>query len=761
MLLSRIFFLTIFLTITFNSKAEIIEKINILGLDNVSRGTVLNYLAIETGDDISKDVLSKSYNSLRATELFSEIKLKFLEGTLSIEVVENPTIKYFDIKGYKEDAVLSEKIIDDIKKNFNLSTGQIYVEKNLNDLLLQLKNLYQSNAYFKSVITENSKIDDKNRIGIEILIDEKERSLIGSFKISGNNYYDNDDLIDLFGMGEADFFIVNYFTEHDHFDNMKFKAGLESLVNKYVSDGFLDVKILKSDVSLNKLSEKLDIDIHISEGNRYKVGNISFTGKKLNFTDKKLKEYLSVMPGDDFKRSKIINGIKLIERRYQNNGYAYVKVDSSVKKVSNNLLDIEISVEPNYLVYLSRIDITGNNRTQDNVIRRNILINEGGLYSIDEIEESIRKIKALGYFSKVEYDLKQRVSDKDKADLFITVEETKTGEFTIGLSHSNATGPSVNLGVSQSNILGTGNTLNATMSNSSAVKELSFYFKNPYFNNYGHSISYGFFDKTLDASNIDASSYTIDESGIVLGYGVPLSNNSDIFAETRFASVDLTCGDDLRTLYEVSDCSNNKDLDIPFSVVFKSSSLNDSFFPTSGSANSVSSSISLPLSDYKYFKFGASHKSYYPVLDKQTFKFSSRFNYGSGYGGENLPFFKRYYEGGASSIRGFDFNSIGAQYANGKPKGSELTLISSVGVATPTDVIGLDNDNIRLIAFIDAGLVAEKAQNFNLNDFRSSAGLQLSWLTPIGPIGLYLAKPIVQKTNDSTESFSFDLGTTF
>ena len=762
MLLKKIFFFHIFFILfVFNVYAENIEKINISGLSSVSRGTVLAYLPFETGEKYSKVLLQTSKKNLTASNLFSNIEISFLNGEIDIKLTENPTIKWFDIKGYKEDKVLNESIISEIRQNFKLGLGKIFIERNFDSFLINLKKLYQDNAFYESKIKVKTSQDAQNRIGIEINIDEGEQALIGKFLISGNTFFDYEEINELFDMGEPDFFLLNYFTENDHFDKNKFDAGIQSVINKYVSEGFLDIQIGESNVEYDKNSNSIVISIHLEEGGRYKVGEFKIIGDTTNLSRDFLLSKIKLDHGSFFRRNIIIEGIEDIRKTFQDIGYGYVKIDSKIRKKDNNILDVDISIDLDKKIYVSRIDITGNTRTQDDVIRRKFKIEEGGLYSKKEIDESINSIKRLGYFSNVEFEIRRRIEDDDKADIFIKVTETKTGEFTIGLSHSNSVGASINAGISQKNFLGTGNTLEAAISNSSAVEELSFYFRDPYFNDKGHTISYGFFNKTLDASNIDASSYILDESGLIFGYGVPLSENSNLFGETKISSIDITCGNDLKTSYEVSDCNSGNDLDIPLSITYSSNTLNDSFFPTDGSYSQIKGIFTTPVSDFKYVKFETNHKNYFPVLDSQTLKLSTRLNFATGYGGDDLPFYKRYYEGGSSSVRGFDFNSLGAKYANGKPKGGEFSIISSAGVATQGKTVGIDNDNIRLIAFLDAGAIAEKTSYFTLDDLRSSVGVQLSWLTPIGPIGIHLAKPIISKSTDTTQSFSFELGSTF
>jgi len=214
--------------------------------------------------------------------------------------------------------------------------------------------------------------------------------------------------------------------------------------------------------------------------------------------------------------------------------------------------------------------------------------------------------------------------------------------------------------------------------------------------------------------------------------------------------------------YELSQCNSKDSLDISYSIGYVANSTNDYYFPTSGSITSLKGTLALPLGDFKYYQIEASHKNYTPIFNNKTLKFSSRLNYGSGYGDKDLPFFKRYYEGGNSSVRGFDFNSLGAKYAStDKPKGGELSLVSSLGIASGLQFLGLANENMRISAFMDAGTISEKSSDFSLNSIRVSSGVEFSWLTPIGPLGLNYAVPLVKESTDKTSSFNFVLGSTF
>jgi outer membrane protein insertion porin family len=220
------------------------------------------------------------------------------------------------------------------------------------------------------------------------------------------------------------------------------------------------------------------------------------------------------------------------------------------------VIDLNFKITPKKKVYINRITITGNTRTQDEVVRREIDVYEGGLYSDKALENSITKIKRLGFFSNVTMNVSKVKNFSDKIDLNFVVEETKTGTFSIGISHSNNSGAAFNLGIKEKNFLGTGNVLNASASHSEAVEELSLYFSNPYFTQDGHNINYGIFNKKTDGAELDVASYKINQSGGSIGYGIPVTKNTRITTNLKLSSRDVTCGATFAKDYEVKQCAN-------------------------------------------------------------------------------------------------------------------------------------------------------------------------------------------------------------
>jgi outer membrane protein insertion porin family len=739
--------------------ADPIKSIEILGLSSISRGTVLSYLPVETGDDYNNQVSGQIIRDLYKTNFFKDIEVSQKDNILKINLQENPHIKYIDVLNYS-DKVIDEERLAQILKNMDLSQGKIFNKRQLDKLIDQLESTYISKGYYGIKITKKIETDAQNRVGIELNVHEGEVARIGSMKITGGNIHDEDDLLDLFEIGEADFFIINYFSEKDHYSKVALDAGVEAMKSLYVNSGYLDFKINKIATELSTDKQNIDIDIQISEGAEYKVGAISFTGNLLNQSVEELKELLTINTNDVFERKKVIESIQAITDIFADQGYAFAKINPITKEnTKSHIIDLEIDIALNKKVYINRITIVGNTRTQDGVIRREIGINEGGLYSNTELDESIKKIKRLGFFSDVKMEVSKLKDFSDKINLHFSVEETKTGTFSIGLSHSNSSGASFNIGIKENNFLGTGNTLNAVLSNSEAVQEMSFYFSDPYFTEDGHSISYGVFAKDVDGTALDVGGYKTNENGFSLGYGIPITKETRIGADLRVSSRDITCGATFAA-QESAQCASGDKTEVKTNLHWSNNTLDNFNYPTEGSKNNLSLDLTLPIADFQYYKLNASHKSYYPLGNDLTWKVNGSLGLAQGYGDKELPFFERYYGGGSSSVRGFDFNSLGATYADGKAKGGELSMLAGTSIISPMNFIN-DSKNMRMSAFIDTGAIEEKASNIGFDQIRVSTGVAFSWLTPVGPLGIYAAKPLVKKTNDKTKTVEFTLGTSF
>jgi len=760
----------LFLFFTTQAYSNPINKINFIGLNNSAESTLLELIPLKIGQNYSPYVSDKIIESLFKTELFENISIIKNENTLEITLKENPNIKYFEIKlntgsglsnWLKNEKIHfnSEALNDQLADNL-LSAGNTLTKRKLADFVLLLKSKYSQSGYFNSEITQKIEIDSQNRAGIELNITQGKRATIDSFKISGTQNTSEKVLLKLFKIGEADMALINYFSNKDDFSDSELRKGIDSMTQTYFDLGYLDFKIVDVESNLDESKEKISINIKVSEGAQYKLGNVSFEGELGNISLNDLNKTISMNKGDIFNRNLIIDNIQSLTDLYADQGYAFVEINPITSDVLDSV-NINFQISLNQKTYINRIIISGNTRTQDEVVRREIGISEGGLYSRSILKNSLLKLRRLGYFSDVQISTSEVEGMKDKIDINFVVEETQTGSVSFSLSHSNNYGISFGAGIEEKNIFGSGNTLNAQIKISESFNKVSFYFMNPNFNDEGHSISVGAFKSEIDNDDVAQNSYEIDSTGVNFGYGLPLSDNTRINANLEYSKNDMKCSSLFAgSGYESKQCATKSNDEFKLNAKWNKNTLNNYMYPTEGVNNSIAAGISLPLGDYRYFSLAANHSSYTPVSNSTTLKLTGSFNLSKGYSGKELPFYKRHFGGGSGSVRGFGNKTLGPLYPNGKGKGGEISILGSANLITPAFFFE-GNDKMRMSAFIDAGNIYEKSSSIKLGDIRMSAGFGFAYLSPIGSIGAFISSPILKKDGDTIEDFGFSLGTGF
>ena len=752
------------------SFASPINKIDFVGLNVISSSSLIDLLPVEIGDQYNEQISNKIIEVLFKTGYFSDIKIDVDNNNLLITLIENPVIKYFDVTTGSgsawsdwlngESDFVNEMEINEYIESNELSVGNIYTQSKFSDFVKSLKDEYIAGGFYNVQIDSNIDVDIKNRIGIELNVNPGKRARISSMTISGANKFSEEELLDLFSIGEADMMLINYFTNKDRYSDLALNQSLELMKNHYFNSGYLDFKIVNVNSTLNDSKDKLSIDIQISEGMQYKLGEVSFEGELGNQTAKSLSDLLTISSGDIFNRQSIVDDIQTIVDIYSDQGYAFVDINP----ITQDFLDtvnVKINISLNKKVYINRITISGNTRTQDEVIRREIGISEGGLYSRSTLRNSILKLRRLGYFSDVQMSASKVDGIPDKIDLNFVVKETKTGTISFSVSHSNNYGVSIGAGIQEKNIFGSGNTLNAELKLSKSFNKVSFYFQNPNYNDQNHSISIGAFKSEINDDDIMQNSFEIDTKGLNFGYGIPLTASTRLNTMLEYAKNDISCGSAFSAAgYEPTQCATSSADEVKLSLSWSETTLNDYMYPTDGKSNALAIGLATPLGDYRYFDINANHTSYKPLSNDLTLKLTADLGLAKGYDGNELPFYKRYFGGGSGSVRGFGNKTLGPLYPNNSAKGGELSILGSANIIAPAYFFD-DSDNMRMSAFIDTGNIFEKTSNIDLGDLRMSAGIGFAYLSPIGAIGMYWSKPILKKSGDVIENFGFSLGTGF
>ena len=750
--------------------ANPINKIDFVGLNVISNTTLMSILPVKLGDQYNQNTSDEIIQTLFNTGYFSDISVTNHNNNLTITLSENPYIKYFNVSTgtdsiwsnwlNTEQEFLDISSLNELIESNNLSAGNIYTKSKLVDFVTSLKTKYIEVGYYNSQIDSVIEVDSQNRIGIELNINQGKRATINSITISGASKFSEKELLDLFSIGEADMMLINYFTNKDRYSDLALNQSLELMNNHYFNSGYLDFKILNVNSTLDNNKEKISIDIEISEGIQYKLGKVTFEGELGNQTVENLNDLLTIKSGDIFNRQSVVDDIQTITDIYSDQGYAFVDINP----ITQDFLDavnVKINISLNKKVYINRITISGNTRTQDEVIRREIGVSEGGLYSRSALRNSVLKLRRLGYFSDVQMSVNKVEGVTDKIDLSFIVEETKTGAVSFSVSHSNNYGISIGAGIQEKNIFGSGNTLNAELKLSESFNKVSFYFQNPNYNNQNHSLSIGAFKSEINDDDIMQDSYEINSKGLNFGYGIPLTENTRLNNNIEYIKNDISCGSAFSAPgYEPTQCDTSSADEVKLSLNWSESTLNNYMYPTDGKSNALAIGLATPLGDYRYFDINANHTSYKPLSNDLTLKLTADLGLAKGYSGNELPFFKRYFGGGSGSVRGFGNKTLGPLYPNNKAKGGELSILGSANIIAPAYFFD-NSDNMRMSAFVDTGNIFEKTSNINLGDLRMSAGVGFAYLSPIGAIGMFWSTPILKKSGDVIENFGFSLGTGF
>jgi len=766
----RLLITTLFFFFTTQSFSNPIDKINFIGLNNSSEDLLLKIIPFQAGEEYTNSLSNEIIESLFKTGLFSDISIAKDQNSLNIMLKENSTIKYFDINldsgsGFSswlkgEKMLITSETLDEELANNLLSSGNPFTQNRLDEFILMLETKYAESGYYNAILTPNVSIDSQNRAGIELSINQGERARIDSFKILGAEKFSEESLIKLFKIGEANIGLFNIFTNKDLFTEVELIKGLDLMTNNYFDSGYLDFEILNVDSNLNDKKNKISIEIKISEGVQYKLGDVTFNGNQEVFTENELFQSISLKKGDIFNRNTIIKDIQNLTDMFADKGFAFVDIAPNTSDFLDTI-NIDFNVSLNKKVYINRISINGNTRTKDEVIRREIGIAEGGQYSRSILRDSVNKIRRLGYFSNVDISSSEVEDMPDKINININVEETQTGSVSFSMSHSNNYGVSFGAGIQEKNIFGSGNTLNAEFKISESFNKLNVYFMNPNYNDKDHSISIGAFRSELNDDDISKNSYEINTTGMNLGYGIPLTKDTRLNTNFEFSKNETKCS----TLfsgsgYESSQCSTSKNDEFKLNLTWDENTLNNYLYPTNGKNNSMNAGIALPFGDLKYFNINGSHVSYTPINDLVTLKLTGDVNLAKGYDNKELPFYKRYFGGGSGSVRGFGNKTLGPLYPNGKAKGGEISILGSANLITPAFFFD-NNEKMRMSAFIDTGNIFEKTSNIDIGDIRMSLGFGFAYLSPIGSIGAYISTPILKKDGDTIENFGFSLGTGF
>ncbi|NOQ70078.1 MAG: outer membrane protein assembly factor BamA [Gammaproteobacteria bacterium] len=755
-----------------NAGSFVVSEIKIEGLQRLPDGTLLNYLPIVVGDPVDDNQITFSISELYKTGFFADIKLLRDENVLVVRVKERPSIAEVNFSGNSDidDDALKGALVD-----IGVTRGQIYNRSLLEKLTLELERVYFSQGKYGVKISTDVTELDQNRVDIEITISEGQVALIKHINIVGNDVYDDDILLDELESGVPSAWAV--FSSADEYSKPKLNGDLEKIRSYYLDRGFIKFNIESTQVSLTPDKQDIYITVNVSEGDRYKISSSDLTGE-LVVNRQTMRSQILTTQGMYFSRSLMTNSKKRLENQMGRIGYAFseVKITPVIDDVKKEVA-LTYHVIPGEKVYVRRINIYGNDSTQDQVYRREMRLMEGSILASDLLERSKTRIQRLPYIESVDVGTSVVPGSNNQVDLKVTVVEKLAGSFNIGAGFSQTQGLLFNVGLTQENLFGTGKRLTVNVNTDRANTIYSAAYTNPYYTLDGISRSLSVSFRDRDASEELINNFQTSSGDLNITYGIPLSEFNTLSMGYGYSHIKITpssinpSADVLKFIAEHDGKTSYNSLTLNTS--FSHDTRNRTIFASAGTQHTLGIKTTIPGSDLEYYKVSYITNTYIGVTSATTLLLRSNLAYGDGYGKTSaLPFYERYFAGGIRTVRGYESNSLGPRDPeSGLAIGGNMRVTAGADYIFPIPFVEKPPGSVRLSAFLDIGNVfldnfhtfdANPGENgFQLDQLRSSVGLSLVWISPIGPLRFSYAETINDVPDDDLRAFQFSIGSFF
>jgi outer membrane protein insertion porin family len=741
----------------------VVRDIRIEGVQRTEPGTVFSYLPVKVGERLTEEGASEAVRALFATGFFRDVRLEVDGDVLVVYVEERPAIASVDVVGAKE---FDKEALKKVLRDQGLGESLIFDRSVLERAEQELKQQYLARGRYAASVTSTITPLERNRVGIVLTVDEGDVARIGAIRFVGNKAFTEKQLLDEMRLTTPNWF--TWYSKADQYSREKFAGDLEALRSFYLDRGYLEFEVQSTQVSITPDRERVELTIAIREGEQYRVKEVGFGGTLLG-REAEFAERVTLKPGDVFSGAKLTESTKRISERLGELGYAFANVNA-VPTIDrdNREVSFQILVDPARRVYVRRINVAGNSRTRDEVIRRELRQFEDAWYDADKIRLSRERVSRLGYFTDVRIDTQPVPDAPDQVDLNVVVTEQPTGNVTFGVGFSSTEKVILSASLNQQNFMGTGKSLGLTVNTSKLFRTVALSYVDPYFTPDGVSRAFDLYTRTYNASELDLGDYRIRSSGIGLRFGVPYTEYDRLSFGLVAERNDVKLGTlaPSRYIQQVADFGESASA-LLATAGWARDSRDSALIPTRGRLQSATLDVTLPVGDLRYWRAAYKHEWYYPLNRDYTIALYGDLGFGRAFGGNPYPLFKNFYAGGIGSVRGYYPSSLGPkdfeQLLNGGfrevPLGGQSRVVGSAEFIFPLPGTGSDR-TIRTFVFLDAGNVFE-GTSIDLGDLRYSAGLGLSWLSPIGPLKLSVAFPINKETGDRTQRLQFQVGTGF
>ncbi|HET9350051.1 MAG TPA: outer membrane protein assembly factor BamA [Burkholderiales bacterium] len=730
----------------------VVKDIRVEGLQRTEPGTVFSYLPIKVGETMNTEKARAALRALYATGFFQDVRLETENDVLVVFVQERPAIAQIDFSGMKE---FEPDNVRKVLRELGMAEGRIFDRSVLDAAEQELKRQYLSRGMYAAQVQTTVTPLERNRVGINIAVTEGPVAKIRGINIVGAQAFPERELLGLFVLRTPGW--LTWYTQHDRYSRERLSADLETLRSFYLNRGYLDFSLESTQVQITPDRRDIYITVNVVEGETYTVSDVSLAGQLL-LPREELEKLIQLKPGDVFSREKLAASTKAISERLGNEGYAFANANAipNVDKAKRTVA-FSIVVDPGRRVYVRRVDVAGNSKTRDEVIRREMRQLEGAYYDASKIQLSRRRIDRTNFFSEVTVETLPVEGSPDQVDVVYTVKEKATGSLLLGVGFSSVERIALSASLTQANAFGTGKYLSANINSGSVNQVYSLSYMDPYYTVDGVSRGFDVYRRVTDASDLAVGPYKTDSLGGGIKFGYPVAEQVSIDVGANLESVDL----EIFSNSPLSYINFVREFGSQYTYVsgtagWTRDARDSLILTTAGSLQRAS--IELAGGDLQYYRLGYQHQWYAPLTRTLTLHLRADLGYGGGYNDKPLPFFKNYFAGGPGTVRGYRPFSLGPLDELGNSTGGNRKLTGTAEILFPMP--GAEQDrSLRLAGFVDGGQVY--VDKIELSELRYSTGIALFWSSPMGPLRLSWAYPLNAKDADRKQQLQFTFGTGF
>lgn len=735
-----------------------VRDIRIEGLQRVEPGTVFVSLPVRVGDVYDDDKGSAAIRALFGLGLFKDVRIEINGDVMVIVVEERPNIAGIDFVGTKE---FDKDILKKALRDVGLADGRPFDKAQLDRAEQELKRQYINRSLYAAEVVSTVTPIERNRVNLTFTVVEGSPAKISEIRVVGNQAFGESTLRGLFDLDTGGW--LSWYTKSDRYSRAKLNADIETLKAYYLSRGYLEFRVDSTQVAILPNKTDVSITLNITEGERFVVTSVKLEGNFLG-KDDEFKSLVTIKPGQPYNATEVAQTTKAFIEYFGNFGFAFARVEARPEiDRTNNRVVLVLQAEPSRRAYVRKINVAGNNRTRDVVVRREFRQLEASWYDGGQIRSSRDRVDRLGYFSDVGIETQEVSGSPDQVDLTITVAEKPTGSLSLGAGFSSSEGLGLSFGLKQENAFGSGNSLGVQLNTSKINRVAVFNTTDPYFTADGVSRTIDIFHKSSSPYQ-DPSYYKLITSGGSLRFGVPFTDIDTVYFGAGLERTAIVAGTLLPTSYlEYAKEYGFKSTAVPLTIGWGRDGRDSALAPNSGRYQRANAEWSVA-GDARYLRSTYQYQEYIPLNKKFTAAFNADFGVGAASGGGAFPVFKNFFGGGLGSVRGFEQGSLGPRDSGGSVVGGTRKMNLNAELLTPFPGAGNDR-SLRLYGFFDVGSVSGPdrglAANANANSLRSSVGVGVSWISPVGPLRLAFAKPIKKYDGDKIQAVQFQIGTNF